>query len=208
MFERFQLGNNLTDPIETKDDSVVPLEYRMSAIQVERVTILLDQILQMTLFGKDSSAVTSSQQAFRFLTWLNPKGIFPSLLSKVYPSLEGLTETHRTLSCLGVICNTAVPLLRYDNFPEGGKSLVSILHLLIPGLDVNDTQKSIVALMSFMTLLVNVPLINTSTFSADESPEHQLCRTSSAEFESWLALFFERVFNIFENLPQVMPCLD
>lgn len=170
---------------------------------MKSVTGLLYEIVQLTLYGKGSAAISSSQHALRYLSWLNPEAIFPSLIVSLYPSLEGL-ESHRTMSALGVVCNISVPLLRRTHYPEGGRNLVSLLFLTIPGIDLNDVPKSILSLLSVLSLVANVPIIDSSPFAPahDESPDEEACRVSTAEFEAVLALFLEKIFQVLENLPQ------
>ena len=175
----------------------------------------------MTVFGKDSSSISSSQSSIKFLSWINPDAIIPSFLAAAYPSLQGLSETHRTISCLGTLYSIATPLIRRCHFPLGGSNLISLLCLALPGLDVNDISKSITTLVFIFAAISNVPLVNCSMHSGTDASSSSdkandsyflssartaeaddACRQSTAEFESWLALFMERIFVILENLPQ------
>jgi proteasome activator subunit 4 len=153
---------------------------------------------------------------------LEPELVFPGLLERIYPSLETLTETHRTASSLSLLSHIALPLLSREHYPAGGKHLLPLLHLTIPGIDMNDPMKSISSLMFVTTALMNVPIYDLTesatsgvTYASEESRfesmdvdgEHQvyaadreeddlLCRATTGEFEEWIAKFLNRVFTI------------
>ncbi|RCH96123.1 hypothetical protein CU098_001947, partial [Rhizopus stolonifer] len=158
-----------------------------------------------------------SLASLRYLAWLEPSLIFPGLLERVYPSLETLTETHRTTSALGILIDVSKPLFSRENYPAGGKHLLPLLHLAIPGIDMNDPLKTITSLMFISTALMTTPIMDMSSQLGDYTPyedienpfgefsqetEDYLVKLSTTQFEEWLAKFMNRVFTIFENLPQ------
>ncbi|CAG8768054.1 5872_t:CDS:2, partial [Cetraspora pellucida] len=179
----------------------------------------------LSMFGKDPLSVGSSQAALKYLAWLEPSLIFPGLLGRVYPSLETLTETHRTTSSISALSLLAIPLFSRAHYPAGGKHLAPLLHLTIPGIDMNDPIKTISSLIFLTHAVMGVPLrdltegssITESEFrwegmDIDDREEDQIetnveeedavCKASTAVFEEWLAKFLRRVFTIFEYLPQ------
>jgi proteasome activator subunit 4 len=201
----------------------------------------------LSLFGKDQYSVSASQSALKSLVCklnlfqgekeklppnlvgqtdlllfigLEPELVFPGLLERIYPSLETLTETHRTASSLSLLPHIALPLLSREHYPAGGKHLLPLLHLTIPGIDMNDPMKSISSLMFITTALMNVPIFDLTenvtggiTYAAQETQfesmdvdggndyidrqeDDSLCRATTAEFEEWIAKFLNRVFTI------------
>ncbi|CAG8478849.1 9710_t:CDS:10, partial [Acaulospora colombiana] len=151
-------------------------------------------------------------------TGLEPSLIFPGLLERVYPSLETLTETHRTTSSISTLSLLANPLFSRAHYPAGGKHLAPLLHLTIPGIDMNDPVKTISSLIFLVHAIMGIPLIDLTEGSSnmsgfrwsgvdvderddqmeiDEEEEDALCKASTAEFEEWLAKFLGR----FEYLP-------
>ena len=65
--------------------------------------LIMRPVLYLSMFGKDQFILSASLASLRYLAWLEPSLIFPGLLERVYPSLETLTETHRTTSALGIL---------------------------------------------------------------------------------------------------------
>lgn len=179
-------------------------------------------VVFLSLFGKDQYSVSASQSALKSLVWLEPDLVFPGLLERIYPSLETLTETHRTASSLSLLSHISLPLLSREHYPAGGKHLLPLLHLTIPGIDMNDPMKSISSLMFITTALMNVPIFDLTesamsgvtyaseerrfesmdmdggnqSLVADREEDDALCRATTAEFEEWIAKFLNRVFTI------------
>ncbi|KAI9254007.1 hypothetical protein BY458DRAFT_521472 [Sporodiniella umbellata] len=202
---------------EEKDDCKTP-EKRKLSIQIRRqFVIILRPVLYLSMFGKDQFILSASLASLRYLVWLEPSIIFPGLLERVYPSLETLTETHRTTSALGILIDVAKPLFSRQNYPAGGKHLLPLLNLAIPGIDMNDPLKTITSLMFISTALMTVPIMDMTHQLGDYTPlenienpfgefsletEDYLIKMSTTQFEEWLGKFINRIFTIFENLPQ------
>ncbi|CAI2164709.1 4841_t:CDS:10 [Funneliformis geosporum] len=208
---------------ENKPECKTPESRRLTPELRRQFVLTLRSVTFLSMFGKDPLSVGSSQAALKYLAWLEPTLIFPGLLERVYPSLETLTETHRTTSSISALSLLAIPLFSRFHYPAGGKHLVHLLHLTIPGIDMNDPIKTISSLIFLTHAIMGVPLRDltegNSTESGfrwtgmdiDESEDHMeideqeedaLCKASTAAFEEWLAKFLGRVFTIFEYLPQ------
>ncbi|KAJ3337551.1 hypothetical protein HDU91_001432, partial [Kappamyces sp. JEL0680] len=202
--------------VEGKADCQIPKAKRLDPAHVRAAVVLVNRIVQMTLYGKDANCVSSSQLAFKYLVRLGPSIVFPGLLESAYPALQGLTETHRTISALGVLYTTSSALAKRSLYPEGGTSVVPLLMATLPGIDVNDISKSLTTLVWVFTILVHVPLIDTSKYPSSladvemvdgmspttTSDTNELVKSSTAEFETWVLKFMERIFTALENLPQ------
>lgn len=186
------------------------------------------------MFGKDQYVVGMTQQVLKHLACksyhppktypyasqligLEPNLIFPGLLERVYPSLETLTETHRTTSALAILADIALPLFSRDHYPAGGKHLLPLLHLALPGIDTNDPTKTIAAAMFITSAIITVPVADLTrhgehdvdlryegmdidaTDEAAEIPreeEDKLCKATTEQFEEWLPMFLRRVFTV------------
>ncbi|KAJ3032072.1 UNVERIFIED_CONTAM: hypothetical protein HDU68_006845 [Siphonaria sp. JEL0065] len=76
---------------------------------------------------------------------------------------------------------TILPILNRELFPAGAKNFVDILNLTLPGIDMNDPMKT----------------------TNNESEDDRDVRFSTAGFEGWFLLFLNRIYVMFENLPQI-----
>ncbi|CAG8434329.1 1354_t:CDS:10 [Diversispora eburnea] len=208
---------------EHKPECKTPMSRRLTPELRRQFVLILRGVTFLSMFGKDPLSVGSSQAALKYLSWLEPSLIFPGLLERVYPSLVTLTETHRTTSSISALSLLAIPLFSRSHYPSGGKHLAPLLHLTIPGIDMNDPIKTISSLIFLTHSIMGVPLIDLTEGNAnlsefqwsgmdidereednmeiDEEEESARCKASTAEFEEWLAKFLRRVFTIFEYLP-------
>ncbi|KAI9483082.1 MAG: hypothetical protein EXX96DRAFT_599664 [Benjaminiella poitrasii] len=203
---------------EQEEDCTIPQHRRLTLMLRKQFVLILRPVTYLSMFGKDQYIVGASQSTLKYLSWLEPSLIFPGLLERIYPSLETLTETHRTSSALSILTDIALPLFSRDNYPAGGKHLLPLLHLAIPGIDMNDPIKTIASLMFISTSLMSIPIRDMTQQQNDYYPneeytdnpfaelsketEDYLVKASTGEFEEWLAKFLNRAFTIFENLPQ------
>ena len=98
-------------------------------------------------------------------------------------------------------------LLSRQHYPEGASHLLPLLELIIPGIDMNDPLKSFASLMFISHVAMCVPFwdlteISRNTMDIDETEIDQIIRIGTSGFEAWILKFLERVFVMFENLPQ------
>eukprot|EP00842_Homolaphlyctis_polyrhiza_P006684 jgi/Hompol1/7016/HPOL_005157-RA len=199
--------------LEDKVDSNIPEHYRTTKQLRRRFVELLRSVAFLAMFGKDQSAISASHSALKSLAWIDPDAIIPGLLDRAFPALESLTETHRTMSCIFAIFSSSAPMISSSHYPSGGRHLSALLQLTLPGLDMNDIPKSTATLLFIANAVRNTPLIDSSSYGAsnsngmdiddtDLSEAVEARRASTAEFESWLVQYLDRIFAIFENLPQ------
>ncbi|KAJ1565665.1 hypothetical protein HK096_000529, partial [Nowakowskiella sp. JEL0078] len=183
----------------------------------------------------------SSQATLKYLAWLEPDLILPKFLDIAYPALESLTETHRTLCILSTLSNISTPLIRRSHFPQGAKHIVPLLHLALPGIDMNDPTKSLSSLMFISNTVSQLPLVDLTRLppsnqkrsvnyqnrviertkenvmqglvddgvfgdlvelTVDLEYEDEVVCSSTAGIEEWVVEFWNRVFKMFENLPE------
>ncbi|KAI8327989.1 hypothetical protein BC941DRAFT_364207, partial [Chlamydoabsidia padenii] len=212
---------------EQEDDCETPKERRLTPDLCREFVLIIRPVVFLSMFGKDQYTVGASQTTIKYLSWIEPDLIFPTLLERIYPSLETLTETHRTTSALSILTDISLPLFSREHYPAGGKHLLPLLQLAIPGIDTNDPIKTIASLMFITSALMTVPIMDLSTIEVDENTEEenynnqtelmmedfaggalpkgmedQLCRMATGEFQEWLTKFIQRIFTIFENMPQ------
>ncbi|RCI01929.1 hypothetical protein CU098_000361, partial [Rhizopus stolonifer] len=203
---------------EQEEDCKVPHHRRLTLALRKEFVLILRPVTYLSMFGKDQYTVGASQSTLKYLAWLEPALVFPGLLERIYPSLETLTETHRTSSALSILADIALPLFSRDHYSAGGKHLLPLLQLAIPGIDMNDPIKTIASLMFISTALMSIPIRDMTQHQDGYYPtedylddphaelsretEDYLTKATTGEFEEWLAKFMRRVFTIFENLPQ------
>lgn len=175
----------------------------------------------LAMFSKDQRAIAQTHMTLRYLAWIAPKLVIPGVLERAYPSLESLTETHRTTSVISALGSLAVPMLNRDNYPQGGKHLTPLLHLTVPGVDLNDPAKTWYTLLFVTSMIATVPVRDLTEMGSagfqwggieedmmdfdgpvDLEIEDSSRKATTAEFEEWLLKFLRRAILMFENYPE------
>ena len=160
----------------------------------------------LLLYGKDGGGVSSAQKTLRNLGEISPADAFPPLLERVYSSLETLTESHRTLASIGALGVCSNTLFNGQSYPEGCRHLIPLLNLTLPGLDINDYQKTILTLMFYSNVGLGIPIAKVFSldghgFSGETQITVETLISQKHEYMEWISEFLNRAFLIIENLP-------
>ncbi|KAF9979719.1 hypothetical protein BGZ75_009303 [Mortierella antarctica] len=198
-----------------------PQELRLTPEINNRFVQSVKGVVFLMMFSKDQRAAAQTQLTLRYLAWIAPKLVIPGILENAYPSLESLTETHRTTSVIPALGSIAVPLLNREHFPQGGKHLAPLLHLTVPGVDLNDPVKTWYTLLFVASMAATVPIRDLTEMGsagfqwggmeedmdADEMVDMDLedstRKATTSEFEEWLMKFLRRIIAMFANYPDV-----
>jgi hypothetical protein len=188
--------------LEKMADCETPIEHRLREQENERFVLFLKPLVLMSMFSKDNTSVVATHTTLKNLAWIAPDLILPQLLDRIYPSLESLTESHRTMSCIGALCAVSRPLFTFSHFPTGTNHLIPILSLVLPGIDVNDPSKASATLLFIILLLHTVPLVECNSQNGEVSPEEEVYRLNTIGLQDWVLFFISRIITVFENLPE------
>ncbi|KAI3651905.1 hypothetical protein MP228_003208 [Amoeboaphelidium protococcarum] len=123
---------------------------------------LFYSLLEVSVFGKDQKSVSESLAGIRHLAWLAPE-IINDAVVKVLPSLEGVDMAHRTSSSLQMLSYMSIPMIHRFHNPSGAEQMNMLLRLSLPGIDMNDPNKTFNTLLMYCKLFVFIPLHQTST---------------------------------------------
>lgn len=189
-----------------------PQEYRLTTELNKRFVETVRGVTYQLMFSKDQRAVATNQKTLRYLAWIEPGLIIPGVLERAYPSLESLTESHRTTSVISALGALAVPMLNREHYPQGGKHLAPLLHLTVPGVDMNDPVKTWYTLLFVTSMVSTVPIRDLTEMGSagfewggididmldsegtvDLDLEDSSRKASTADFEEWLMKFLRRV---------------
>jgi hypothetical protein len=158
-------------------------------------------IVEIMLFAKRSELVNYACQGLKYLAYISPCVLLPFILEITEPALQSLSESHRTLSSISAL-DAVAPGMFKSTFPQGSKHLVSLLHLALPGIDINDLKKSITTLFFILTTVSNITIHDCSQSPAIlDNDDLEQTRLSTSGFVSWIPQYISRIFTIFENLP-------
>ncbi|KAG7298031.1 hypothetical protein JYU34_018792 [Plutella xylostella] len=183
-------------------ENETPDEYKL---RDQDITEFVQIVLEPTLLAVHSrSGSVDVSAALQNMATLRPALVIPPLLERLRTSLESLTEPHRVTAAMSAVAAVARPMLRGPaaDYPEGPTHVVPLLMGALPGLDPNDIKKTLVSLHFILIFSWMVPYIDCSSAAdhwSDLTEEELLTCESTAQFEDFVLLFFERLFGIVES---------
>ncbi|KAA8648713.1 proteasome activator BLM10 [Aspergillus tanneri] len=140
---------------EQSGEMEVPVERRLTEPLKRRFVLCLREVIFMGIYSKSGSAMSFSLSTLQSLAFLEPHLILPGALQRIYPSLQGLVEVHRTTSSLRAL----QVLARIISRTKGYRChMTTLLGLALPGVDANDLEKSLHALSFIQSACYNIPL--------------------------------------------------
>lgn len=176
----------------------VPEENKLTD---DNITEFVQIVFDSAILAINSRSDVSS--AMLQLATLRPAIVVPPLLEKLHSALESLTEPHRLIVAMQAVSSVARPMLcgADAGYKEGLTHVVTLLMATLPGLDPNDVKKTLITLQFLLVFSWLVPLIDCSKASEywpDLTEEEQFACESTAQFEDFVLLYLERIFNIIE----------
>ncbi|KAJ5949037.1 hypothetical protein N7454_000621 [Penicillium verhagenii] len=142
---------------EQSGEMDIPVERRLSEPLKRRFVLCLRDAIFMGIYAKSSTAMTFSLSTLQGLAYLEPHLILPGALQRIYPSLQGLVEVHRTTSSLRAMQVLSRVITRTKGYRC---HMTTLLGLALPGVDANDLEKSLHALSFIQTACYNIPMVD------------------------------------------------
>jgi proteasome activator subunit 4 len=204
---------------EGKPECRTPKAWRLTADIKREFCSTLRTVCLLSMFSKDPLTIAASQASLKRMVLLEPSIILPPVLDRAYSSLEALETTHRTSSIITALSTLSLPLISRHIYHEVAKHLVPLLHLCIPGIDLNDSVKTMATSMFILLSCTIIKVddltrpelgngtrlhdaMDTDAEQSKEEEEDEALRLSTAGFEDWTVSFFRRVLALFEALPE------
>jgi proteasome activator subunit 4 len=198
---------------------------RSLASCTRRLVLMLRKVTFMATYARSQDIQNLAQAALQGLAFMEPQLIVPGALKRIYPSLQGLVESHRTTASLHYLASLT-PILVAN--PVWRAHLTSLITLSLPGIDANDLMKTGITFI-FLNQVVNViPIEDLSEsgdtnealewvqtemarleeligddddFVHDESSMESVVKSSTAAWRDIVIMFLDRIFLLLENLP-------
>ncbi|XP_060805036.1 proteasome activator complex subunit 4B isoform X2 [Amyelois transitella] len=183
-------------------ENQTPEAYKLREEDItEFVNIVFEPTLQAVYSRSGSLDIF---MALQNLATLRPAIVVPPLLEKLRTSLTSLTEPHRVTAVMSAVASVARPMLRGrdSDYPEGQTHVVPFLMAVLPGLDPNDTKKTLVTLHFILIFSWMVPIIDCSSAHehwSDLTEEELLTCESTAQLEDFVLVFLDRLFVFIES---------
>jgi proteasome activator subunit 4 len=209
----------------------IPEERRLTEPLKKRFVLCLREVIFMGIYAKSGTAMSYSLSTLQSLAYLEPDLILPGALQRIYPSMQGLVEVHRTTSSLRSLQSLARILVRTKGYRC---HVTALLGLALPGIDANDLEKTLFTLSFFANVSYCIPFedlskdredvqgnmlamewitgemermeqegagVELNYADMDEKSEEMILVSSTAGFGEFVTSFLGRVFTLLENLP-------
>ncbi|KAL5009261.1 hypothetical protein ScPMuIL_014842 [Solemya velum] len=182
-------------------ETPVPETHKLTDEEISRFVASMKPVVFTAMFSKYGSH--DSAVALRHLANMRPEIIVPTLLEKMYPAMETLTEPHRLIACMNCMVSVTRPMLRAGKwYPEGPSHVLPLLNLSLPGIDPNDCKKTLVTFQMISTFVSMVPFVDCSGALHVRTDltenERELC-SATVQFEDFVLQFIDRIFALIEN---------
>lgn len=139
---------------ERNSEMEIPPERRLNEPLRRRFVLCLRDVIFMGIYAKSGTAMNYSLSTLQSLAYLEPSLILPGALQRIYPSMQGLVEVHRTTSSLRSLQILSRIMARTKGFRC---HITTLLGLTLPGIDANDLEKSLHSLAFIQTVCYNIP---------------------------------------------------
>ena len=142
---------------EKSGEMEVPEDRRLNDELKKRFVICLREVIFMGIYAKSGTAMNFSLSTLQSLAYLEPELILPGALQRIYPSMQGLVEVHRTTSSLRSLQILSRIMVRTKGFRC---HVTTMLGLALPGIDANDLEKTLYTLSYLQSVCYAIPFHN------------------------------------------------
>ena len=143
-----------------------PENRRLNDALKRRFVLCLREVVFMGIYAKSGSAMNFSLSSLQSLAYLEPTLILPGALQRIYPSMQGLVEVHRTTSSLRSLQVLSRVMVRTKGFRC---HITTMLGLALPGIDANDLDKTLYTLSYIQSVCYSIPFHDLTTGREDVS---------------------------------------
>ena len=139
---------------EKSGEMEIPEDRKLNEPLKRRFVLCLRDVVFMGIYAKSGTAMDYSLSSLQSLAYLEPSLILPGALQRIYPSMQGLVEVHRTTSSLRALHVLSKTMARTKGFRC---HVTTMLGLALPGIDANDLEKTLYTLSYIQSVCYNIP---------------------------------------------------
>ena len=151
---------------ERSGEMEMPEERKLSDLLKRRFVLCLREVIFMGIYSKSGTAMNFALSTLQSLAYLEPQLILPGALQRIYPSMQGLVEVHRTTSSLRALQVLSRIMARTKGFRC---HVTTMLGLALPGIDANDLEKTLYTLSYIQSVCYNIPFYDFTEGRGDVS---------------------------------------
>lgn len=170
-------------------------DYYITDQDIDEFVNALKDVSFTAIFSKSNNS--QAKKAFQYLTFLRGDIMLPPLITKMYESVQSLTEPHRYTSMLACLVKVSRELITYNpaHLEQTQLHLIPLLHAVLPGLDPNDTNKTLLTLNFYTSTLGCMAVVDCTpalTIRNDLTDHEKELIYETAKFEDFVHEFFNK----------------
>eukprot|EP01135_Chromosphaera_perkinsii_P010624 Nk52_evm24s2192 gene=Nk52_evmTU24s2192 len=189
---------------ERLEDSAIDEGDRLTKADIRAFVKCLKEPSLVLLYSRLPLISMGGSFCLKVLAYLDPEIVMDEVMQEIYPSLDNLTHSHRTVSSIRCLAEIIRPVLWYEHYPKGPVHLFNLLNLTLPGLDVNDLEKTNSTLKFYFNVLQCVKIyendIILKEMEMSVSPEDRDIFNSALALEEWALEFIKRAYDLLERM--------
>ncbi|UJR17105.1 hypothetical protein I4U23_004001 [Adineta vaga] len=179
-----------------------PESHRLTEQDITDFVNCIKEYTFISIFNKDYSE--KAAEVCQFLSVLRPELIIPSIVDKLFISIDDIDEAHRFTSLMYCVTRISRQLVRQTpSYSHGQTYVVPLLLSVLPGIDVNDIDKTAVTIDLLDVILMLITCVDCSSALAVRNDlteiEKEVC-LSTAMFEEFITRFLDEIFEIIDSL--------
>ncbi|CAF3689421.1 unnamed protein product, partial [Rotaria sp. Silwood1] len=143
-------------------------------------------------------------EACQYLAMLRPESIVSPIVDKLLLSIDNLIEAHRFTSLMHCLKRMTRQLVRQtSSYFQGQTYILPLLMSVLPGIDLNDIEKTSMTLDFFDAIFMLISCVDCSSAVHTRNDlneiEKEVC-LSTAQFENFITKFLDRIFQMINIL--------
>ncbi|CAF1141433.1 unnamed protein product [Adineta ricciae] len=156
----------------------------------------------ISIFNKDHSE--KAAEICQDLSILRPELIVPTIVDKLFISIDDIDEAHRFTSLMYCVTRISRQLVRQSpSYSQGQTYVVPLLLSVLTGIDVNDIEKTSVTIDFIDAILMLITCVDCSSATEVRTDltevEKEVC-LSTAMFEEFITRFLNETFEVIDSL--------
>ncbi|CAF1171345.1 unnamed protein product [Rotaria sordida] len=176
--------------------------YRLTEQDITDFVDCIKEYAFISIFNKDYTK--EAAETCQYLAMLRPESIVSPIVDKLLLSINNLIEAHRFTSLMHCLKRMTRQLVRQtSSYSQGQTYIIPLLMSVLPGIDLNDFEKTSVTLDFFDAIFMLISCVDCSS-AIDvrhdlNEIEKEVC-LSTAKFEDFITKFLDRIFQMINIL--------
>ncbi|XP_035894315.1 proteasome activator complex subunit 4A-like isoform X2 [Anopheles stephensi] len=192
VIERYRKGHHIRP---------IPNEHKLTE---ECITAFVECMKPVALQAMYSRLNTQEVgKVFQCLADLRPALIIPSIIERVYTSLDSLTEPRKLTAALhGLIGVSRALVSGHKGYTEGRTHVIPLFLATLPGIDGNDQMKTGSTFHFLTSVAFLIPIIDCSQagqYHTNLTDDERLLCEQTADFSDFTLQYLDRLFLLIEN---------